>query len=66
MKRECPRFHEIFDDFIHNSDLMKRLNTENAELFKDLSKKSGENITTIMEIDGFYATLLVEVIYYHN
>lgn len=60
MKRKCPRFYEMFDDFIHNSELMKKINTENADLFKDLSQKSGENITTIMEIDDFYATLLVE------
>ncbi|ODN05943.1 Lysosomal acid phosphatase [Orchesella cincta] len=59
-KRKCPKFDELFDDFIHNSPMMKKINEDNKELYANLSANSGVNITTINEIDSFYATLFVE------
>ncbi|CAL8096145.1 unnamed protein product [Orchesella dallaii] len=60
MKRECPEFDRLFDDFIRNSPMMKKINEDNKDLFATLSENSGVNITTINEIDSFYATLMVE------
>lgn len=62
MKKKCPKFDELFNDFIVNDPMMKKLNDDNRELFANLSRSSGVNITTINDIDAFYATLMVEVI----
>jgi len=61
MKKDCPRFNAILEDFLVNSPEMKEINEKYQKCYDYWSKESGENIVNIRDIDRFYATLLVEV-----
>lgn len=56
----CPRFAEIFGTYMQESDYAKDIVAKVAELSPYLSKKSGMNISTLVDTFLFYDALHVE------
>jgi len=61
MNASCPRYQTIFEDFKYNSELMKKYNEENRELYELLSEYSGKNITNPKDVSYLRDDLFIEV-----
>ncbi|XP_067619641.1 lysosomal acid phosphatase isoform X2 [Eurosta solidaginis] len=61
MKKPCLKYDTILQKLYKNPPPeLKKINEENAELFKLLSKHSGKNISTLIDVELLYTTLKIE------
>lgn len=60
----CPRFNEISEQFLKQSELARDTYAKVTEFYPILSERSGLNITTILETFNLFNTLYVE--HLHN
>lgn len=56
----CPRFDELFEKFLKESELAREMHAKVAEFYPILSERSGKNISTIFGTFLFFDTLYVE------
>ncbi|XP_018785612.1 PREDICTED: lysosomal acid phosphatase [Bactrocera latifrons] len=60
-KKPCLKYDTILQKLYKNPPPeLRKLNEENAELFKLLTKHSGKNISTLIDVEMLYTTLKVE------
>jgi len=58
---KCPRYEALLTDFVSNSEIMKKINTEKQGLFWFFNFHSGLNITNGAEFSKQLDSLIVEV-----
>ncbi|KAK7084499.1 hypothetical protein SK128_021475, partial [Halocaridina rubra] len=61
----CPRIKKELE-LQENLPIVKNVTDESQKLFKFLSEMSGENITSIIDVDYLYDTLRIEALYNHT
>lgn len=58
-KRACSKYDEVYNNQI-NSEEIKAINSLNFNLYKILSKNTGENISSIQDVESLHNTLEAE------
>lgn len=58
-KRACAKYDEVYNNQM-NSDEIKALNSLNYNLYKILGKNTGENISSIQDVESLHNTLEAE------
>ncbi|XP_047472576.1 prostatic acid phosphatase-like isoform X1 [Penaeus chinensis] len=60
--QSCPRIQK---ELVRQEELpvVKNVTQESQELFQFLTEKSGQNVTTILDVDYLYDTLRIEALY---
>lgn len=58
-KRFCSKYDQVYSSRI-NSDEIKKLNEENRNLYRILSQHTGENISTLLDVETIHNTLEAE------
>ncbi|XP_049846637.1 lysosomal acid phosphatase-like isoform X1 [Schistocerca gregaria] len=59
MKKPCPRYEKELQQ-MYNSPEIQKINEENSELYKYLSKHTGKSIQSILDVEYLYNTLEIE------
>ncbi|XP_049782248.1 lysosomal acid phosphatase-like [Schistocerca cancellata] len=59
MKKPCPRYEKELQQ-MYNSPEIQKINEENSELYKYLSKHTGKTIQSILDVEYLYNTLEIE------
>lgn len=59
-KRACPKYDEVYQNQM-NSEEIRMINNNNKNLFKILSKNTGENISSILDVETLHNTLEAEL-----
>lgn len=59
-KRACPKYDEVYTNQM-NSDAIKGIDEGNKNLYKILSLNTGENITSLREVEMLHNTLEAEL-----
>lgn len=52
-KKACPKYEEVYNDQM-NSEEMKKLDKINENLYRILSQNTGENISSILDVELFH------------
>lgn len=60
VKKKCPRYEKELKE-AYQSEEMKRINTGIADLYNYLSANTGQNISTVLEVEFLFNTLEIEV-----
>lgn len=58
-KKPCPKYDEVYQN-VMNSEKIRAINEENKNLYKLLSKNTGENISSISDVETLHNTLDAE------
>ncbi|GAB0097757.1 lysosomal acid phosphatase [Sergentomyia squamirostris] len=60
-KQPCPKYDEVLKRLYINppADIVE-INQKNAELYKRLTKETGQNVSTILDVEFLYNTLEIE------
>jgi lysosomal acid phosphatase len=58
-KRSCPKYDKIYQT-IMNSERIQKINNDNKNLYKILSKNTGDNISSIADVELLHNTLEAE------
>lgn len=56
----CPKYEAAREKYLTESEEVKKLYAENADLLEYLSKMSGNEISTIIDVNYLYNTLTIE------
>ncbi|XP_023300387.2 lysosomal acid phosphatase [Lucilia cuprina] len=60
-KKPCAKYDTILDKLYKNPPAdLKKLNEENAELYKLLTRHTGKNISNVLDVEYLYNTLKIE------
>lgn len=58
-KRSCPKYDEVYHNQM-NSNELKAIDSTNQNLYRILSKNTGENISSILDVETLHNTLEAE------
>lgn len=60
-KQSCPKYDEMLRKLYLNPPVdVQEINQKNAELYKRLTKETGQNVSTILDVEFLYNTLEIE------
>jgi hypothetical protein len=57
----CPKYEQLHHDFIQNSEVVRKVNQDNAEFVHHLATESGLRANTVKEIISLQDIILTEV-----
>ena len=60
MKKKCSRYDRELKG-AYKSEHITKIDTENAALYKYLSSHSGQNISSVLDVEFLFNTLEIEV-----
>lgn len=63
MRKPCPAYNKELNE-TYSSPYVKKVNSDNADLYKYLTEKSGAQINSVLSLESLYNTLEIEVSYY--
>jgi len=61
MSAPCPRYDQLYNEFLSESDVMKNINASEATLFEYLSNYSGKSIRDPQQVEYLFDDLFIEV-----
>lgn len=62
MKKKCPRYDTELKEAYKSEEVVK-VDSENADLYQYLSTHTGQNISTVLDVEFLFNTLEIEVNY---
>ena len=61
MSATCPAYETLVKE-LESSQEIRKILEDNKDLFAYVSKNTGQNVTTLTELEYLYDTLFIEVI----
>lgn len=59
MRKPCRSYDKAYET-LYQSEKLKTINRENAELYDYLSKHTGDNISSVLKVESLYNTLQIQ------
>lgn len=59
MRKPCPSYDRAYEN-LYKSEKLQIINQQNAELYKYLTKNTGNNISTVLKVESLYNTLEIQ------